>query len=265
MTHFVGIQRDISQRKHLERQLLQAQKMHSIGTLAGGVAHEFNNLLAGISGYASLCMRDPVVSGHLGDYLQQIVNLSERAANLTRQLLTFARTPRLVRRPLPMEPLLRGAADLVTRTLQLQVQLNLHPNAADGSPLIVEADAGQIQQALVNLSLNAREALVEPAPIAFGLRHVVLNGTKAAFPENLPAGDYVLVEVVDTGCGMTPEVLNQALDPFYTTKDVGRGSGLGLPMVFGIVHAHQGSLAIDSTPGKGTTIAMYFPRASGHP
>lgn len=259
MTHFVGIQRDITQRKHLERQLTQAQKMHSIGTLAGGVAHEFNNLLAGISGYATLCSRDETIAGTVGDHLQQIITLSERAANLTRQLLTFARTPRLSRRPTPMETLLRNTADFVARTLLLQVNLNLHPNTNNGTPLMVEVDTSQIQQALVNLSLNAREALIDPEPITFGLRHEVLAGPKAAFPESIPAGDYALVQVVDTGCGMSPEVLSQALDPFYTTKDVGRGTGLGLPVAFGIVHAHQGYLSIDSTPGQGTTVSLYLP------
>jgi HAD superfamily hydrolase (TIGR01509 family) len=288
LTHFVGIQRDITERKHLERQLLQAQKMQSVGTLAGGVAHEFNNLLAGINGYAALGLREPGLTEPLRQFLQYVVNLSERAAGLTRQLLTFARKPTLTRQPTGMPELVRATADLVIRTLHIEVGVEVEQ---DGPLLMVEADANQLQQALVNLALNARDASVDPAsssarhepsvvgthspvrstpypilgsgtgsPIVFRLRRVLLAWELDAFPQNVPPGDYVLLEVVDNGCGMSPEVLGQALDPFFTTKDVGKGTGLGLPMVFGIVQGHQGHLAIDTKPGRGTCVGMYLPR-----
>ncbi|HZT82398.1 MAG TPA: response regulator [Gemmataceae bacterium] len=282
LTHFVGIQRDVTERKQLERQLLQAQKMQSVGTLAGGVAHEFNNLLAGINGYAALSLREPGVGGTLREFLQHIVDLSERAAALTRQLLTFARKPALTRQPTAIADLLRNTAELVSRTLRVEVALDLG-EADDGQPLIVEADANQLQQAVVNLALNARDALQgagreargaqagdgaaargpRPAPegIQFRLRHAEVEAEVPAFPQNVPPGDYVLVEVSDRGSGMAPEVLSQALDPFFTTKEVGKGTGLGLPMVFGIVQGHQGHLAIDSEPGRGTTVGLYLPRA----
>jgi PAS domain S-box-containing protein len=274
MTHFVGIQRDVSDRKRLERQLMQAQKMQSVGTLAGGVAHEFNNLLAGINGYASLGLREPGVAGTLREFLQRIVELSERAAGLTRQLLTFARKPALARQPLRLDELVRSTAELVGRTAHLAVHLDLEETGPDGGPLLVEADSNQLQQALVNLALNARDALRHRrdkvdggsdgagAPLSFlvRLRHALLTSERHAFPQNIPPGDYVLVEVIDEGCGMTTEVLSQAIDPFFTTKDVGQGTGLGLPMVFGIVQGHQGFLAIDSIPGEGTTVGLYLPR-----
>src|SRR5262249_1394768 len=146
MTHFVGIQRDVSDRKRLERQLMQAQKMQSVGTLAGGVAHEFNNLLAGINGYASLGLREPGVGGTLREFLQRIVELPEGAAGLTRQLLTFARKPALARQPLRLDELVRATAELVGRTAHLAVHLDLEETGPDGGPLLVEADSNQLQQ-----------------------------------------------------------------------------------------------------------------------
>jgi PAS domain S-box-containing protein len=269
LRHSVIILRDVGERKHLERQLLQAQKMQSVGTLAGGVAHEFNNLLAGINGYAALALREPGLGGNVREFLVNIVTLSERAAILTRQLLTFARKPPLTRRPTPPAELLQATRELVSRTMRQEVVVEAQEKAADGTPLLVEADANQLQQALVNLALNAHDAVVqrertEPgsrkAPVVFRLRHEVLTTLRPGFPQNVPPGDYAVLEVIDQGCGMTEKVLGQALDPFFTTKDVGQGTGLGLPMVFGIVQAHQGFLAIDSAPNRGTCVALYLPR-----
>jgi signal transduction histidine kinase len=260
VTHFVAIQRDITERKQLERQLSQAQKLQSIGTLASGVAHEFNNLLAGITGYASLALEEAPSVGPSKEFLQQVLNLSERAATLTRQLLAFARKPPLSRRPTSMEQMIRTTADFVSRTLRRPVSLEVEPSAANGRGTVAEVDAGQLQQALVNLALNARDAMPATTPITFRLRHSPVDQTLPGFPDAVPPGDYVVLEVADTGGGMTPEVLNQALDPFFTTKDVGQGTGLGLPVVFGIVHAHQGFLTIETAPSQGTRVAIYLPR-----
>jgi PAS domain S-box-containing protein len=291
LTHFVGIQRDIAEHKRLEQQLIQAQKMQSVGTLAGGIAHEFNNLLAGISGYASLGLREPGLTPTLREFMQNVVDLSERAATLTRQLLAFARKPALVRQRIEIVDLLRATAELVARTLHVEVALDL-PASGNGAenkdaPLLVEADANQWQQALVNLALNARDATLRDrsqesadassptrhqtpnskhhSGITFRLRPVLLESERVAFPQHVPPGDYVLVQVQDEGEGMTAEVLTQALDPFFTTKEVGQGTGLGLPMVFGIVQGHQGFLTIDSAPGKGTCVGLYLPRLLDRP
>jgi len=288
LTHFVGIQRDITEQKQLERQLLQAQKMHSVGTLAGGVAHEFNNLLAGINGYASLGLREPGLTPTLREFLQYVVSLSERAAILTRQLLAFARKPALSRQRTLIPDLIQATAELVRRTLHQEVILEMQTMAHDGGPLLVEADANQLQQALINLALNARDAIrdrlageagdtstpVADAPgsplgaeaagsqdaITFRISQVQLSVERLGFPQKVPPGDYVILEVADRGCGMTPEVFNQALDPFFTTKEVGQGTGLGLPMVFGIVQGHHGFLNMESLPGQGTRMALYLPR-----
>lgn len=260
LTHFVGIQRDITERKLLERQLLQAQKMQSVGTLAGGVAHEFNNLLAGISGYAALALREPTLAEPARLFVNHVVELSERAAVLTRQMLAYARKPTLVRQPARIDTLVRNTADLVTHTLHAEVATDFQLPGGDGAPLFVQADANQLQQALVNLALNARDASTKPLPIVFRLRQAVVPVELAAFPEPVPAGDYVVLEVIDQGCGMPPDVLSQALDPFFTTKGVGQGTGLGLPMVLGIVHGHHGFLTIDTEPGRGTCVSLHLPR-----
>jgi two-component system cell cycle sensor histidine kinase/response regulator CckA len=261
-SHFIGILRDISERKHLERQLIQAHKIQSVGTLASGVAHEFNNLLAGISGYASLGLEEPDVPEALQEFLENIVQLSERAANLTRQLLAFARKPLLARRPMPMDDLLRATADFVMQTLRTPVTLEIEAQPAGAPAPLVDADFGQLQQALVNLALNARDAQGEKATMTFRLRSARLEVQQPAFPEGVPPGDWLVLEVADPGAGMSPEVLNQALDPFFTTKEVGRGTGLGLPVVFGIVRGHQGFLTINSAPGKGTCVSLYLPRVT---
>ncbi|MCI0683982.1 MAG: response regulator [Gemmataceae bacterium] len=259
LTHFVGIYRDMTERKHIERQLFQAQKMQSVGTLAGGVAHEFNNLLAGIQGYASLGLREKDTKEAVRRFLELIVQLSERAANLTRQLLAFARKPALSRQPTSMASLLTSTADLVRHSLNIEVTVAIDP-ADEG--LVALADANQLQQVLVNLSLNARDAAGPGAakPLEFRLRHCRLTGDLAAFPQNVPAGDYVVFEVKDYGVGMPADVLAQALDPFFTTKDVGQGTGLGLPVAFGIVHGHQGQLTLQSDVGHGTCASIFLPR-----
>jgi two-component system, cell cycle sensor histidine kinase and response regulator CckA len=261
LTHFVGIYRDITDRKQLERQLLQAQKMQSVGTLAGGVAHEFNNLLAGIQGYASLGLREPSLPPSVKEFLQYIVDLSDRAANLTRQLLAFARKPALRPQPTLMARLLNTTADLVRHSLHLEVEVEIEENERESSqPTRALADANQLQQVLINLALNARDASTRPQPIYFRMRRAVLTADFPAFPESVPPGDYVVLEVVDRGKGMTAEVLNQALFPFFTTKEIGKGTGLGLSVASGIVHGHKGWLTIASVPDEGTTVGLYLPR-----
>ena len=281
LTHLVGILRDVSERKQLERQLMQAQKMQSVGTLAGGVAHEFNNLLAGISGYASLALRALELPGEVHEFLDNIVALSERAARLTRQLLTYARKSELVRaadlhgRPSD-DHRGTGAADPVPGSGSGGPRREQRWSGAGGHCRYQPTPAGPGQpdpQCPDAVSASERKAAPQAKPgaepisppgpaILFRVRHAVLTAEQATFPQNIPPGDYVVLEIVDRGCGMAGEVLNQAIDPFFTTKEVGQGTGLGLPMVFGIVQGHQGYLAIQSTPGQGTCVSLYLPRLS---
>ena len=262
MTHFVGIYRDLGERKLMERQLFQAQKMQSVGTLAGGVAHEFNNLLAGIQGYASLGLREAGLSAQVREFFEFIVQLSDRAANLTRQLLAFARKPALSRQPADIARLLTGTIDLARRSLNIDVELDLQAPPNPERPWMALADANQLQQVLINLCVNARDALARrpAAPVVVRLRHELLGTEQRAFPQNIPPGDYVVITVLDRGCGMPPDVLAQAIDPFFTTKEVGQGTGLGLPVAFGIITGHQGFLTIDSQVNQGTRICLYLPR-----
>lgn len=280
LTHFVGIQRDITEHKQLERQVLQMQKMQSIGTLAGGIAHEFNNLMAGINGYASLGLREPDPGEPLTEFLQNILDLSERAATLTRQLLAFAHKPALVRQRTALPGLLRSSAELVRRTLHQEVLLDIAAGSDPVSEFLVEADANQLQQALINLALNARDAIRERCTsrwpgrgegprgpldaaalpsITFRLRRHRQEEELPAFPQAVPPGSYVVIDVLDEGAGMAPQVLAQSLDPFFTTKEVGQGTGLGLPLVYSIVQGHQGFLTIDSSPATGTSVSLYLP------
>src|SRR5262245_852984 len=229
LTNFVGIYRDVSERKLMERQLFQAQKMQSVGTLAGGVAHEFNNLLAGIQGYASLGLRERGLTGEIRDFFSFIVQLSERAANLTRQLLAFARKPPLSREPTSISRLLHATAELVEQTLKVEIEVEIEGEEDQFTTL---ADHNQLQQVLVNLALNARDAQAKTTPVAFRLEARRLDGELIAFPEIVPPGDHLIIEVADQGRGMPPEILAQCLDPFFTTKDIGQGTGLGLPVAF---------------------------------
>src|SRR5262249_54467960 len=239
------------------------EKMQSVGTLAGGVAHEFNNLLAGIQGYAALGLREVGLTPTAREFFQFIIQLTDRAANLTRQLLAFARKPALSRQPTHVEKLLRGTADLVRHTLQVEAVVEVEAQPEGAEPLAALADANQLQQVLINLALNARDASPPPAQVIFRIRRAVLTTERRAFPETLPPRDSAVLEVEDHGEGMPPEVLEQALDPFFTTKDVGQGTGLGLPVAFGIVHGHQGYLTIDTVPGEGTRVGLYLPRLVG--
>jgi two-component system cell cycle sensor histidine kinase/response regulator CckA len=261
LTHFVGIYRDNSDHRHMQRQLFQAQKMQSVGTLAGGVAHEFNNLLAGIQGYATLSIREPGVPDTVREFLEQIVHLSERAADLTRQLLAFARKPALFRKPTSLARLLRSTSDLVQRSLNIEADVSIAPGDEE-SAWVALADANQLQQVLVNLCLNARDAMTaaEAKPLKLRLRAADLLGELSAFPQNVPPGRYLIFDIEDRGTGMTPEVLAQCMDPFYTTKEVGQGTGLGLPVAFGIINGHQGHITIDSQADVGTCISLYRPR-----
>ncbi|HEV8061670.1 MAG TPA: PAS domain S-box protein [Gemmataceae bacterium] len=257
LTHCVAIERDITSRRAIESRLLQAQKIQSLGTLAGGVAHEFNNLLTGIMGYAGLALTQADDQHARKDFLKEIVGLAERAANLTRQMLAYARKSPMNRRPVSVTNLINQTMEFVGSTLHQAVVVE----GIDGaSSLRVEADASQIEQVLVNLILNAHDASAGEEPVNVAVREVAVSASKDGFPDNIAPGDYVHVEVRDRGQGMSAEVLSQALDPFFTTRPVGKGTGMGLSVAMGIVRNHFGFLTIDSEEGLGTSVGIYLPR-----
>jgi PAS domain S-box-containing protein len=259
LTHCVVIERDITSRRMMESRLLQAQKMQSLGTLAGGIAHEFNNLLTGIMGFAGLAQDAGLTQQCRKDYLQEILILAERASELTRQMLVYARQSPANRRSISVVKLVKQAADLIERSLRQPVVIEC---ADAAEQLQIDADANQMEQALFNLLLNARDALGNGDSIIVRMRKEDLAASKAGFPDNVPPGGYIHIEVRDTGHGMPAEVLSRALDPFFTTRSVGKGTGMGLSVVMGIIRNHHGFMTIESRVGDGTSVGVYLPRLS---
>jgi len=246
------------ERRDLEEQLRQAQKLESLGLLAGGVAHDFNNLLTGILGNASLIAEIWSPPDDVRMLLDEVVRASERAADLTRQLLAYAGKGRFVLEPVDLSELVREIIGLVHVSIAKKVRVELA--LAEGLPAI-EADANQIRQLAMNLVLNAAEA-VGDAPgrvsIATGVRSFDAPRSRRTIPgAGLPPGDYVYLEVEDTGCGMDDDVRKQIFEPFFTTKFTGRG--LGLAAALGIVRGHDGDLDVESAPGKGSRFEVLFP------
>lgn len=250
-----GIIQDITDRKLLESQLLQAKKLEAIGTLAGGVAHDFNNILMGIQGYASIMMLELGDTRH-PDYerLKCIEEQVKSASNLTRQLLGFARAGGYEVKPGDMNEVLRESSAMFHRTKK---ELTIH-GKYEKDLWTVEIDRGQIEQVLLNLYVNAWHAMPAGGELYLETANVVLDGNYAAL-HDIPRGNYVRVSVADTGMGMEEETMKRIFDPFFTTKEMGRGTGLGLAMVYGIMKGHKGIVDVRSKPGQGTTFTLYFP------
>jgi len=249
--------RDITTQRRLEEQLRQSQKMEAIGQLAGGVAHDFNNILTVIHGHASL-----LLSSELNDSAarsaQQITQAAERAAALTRQLLTFSRRQLIQPRKLDMNRIVSNMTDLLGRLLGEDVSLQLNYCS---SPAMVEADAGMMEQVLLNLSVNARDAMPKGGKLAVRISITDINEAHVQKHPEAREGRFVCVSNTDTGCGIALENLQRIFEPFFTTKEVGKGTGLGLATVYGIVKQHQGWIEVESAIGQGTTFRIYIPFA----
>jgi PAS domain S-box-containing protein len=254
---------DISDRKKMEAagrqlnaQLQQAQKMEAIGILAGGVAHDFNNLLQAISGYTQLLLMNKPADHPDVDMLNAIEKASGRAASLTQQLLAFSRRVDSRLQPTSLNTLIRLVKKILDRTLpkMIHIRLALAENLAE-----IAADDVQIEQVLMNLALNARQAMPEGGQLTFATRNVFIDHAGCAAHPDLKTGEYVRLSVTDTGSGMDDKVRQHIFEPFYSTRGVGEGSGLGLSMVYGIVKNHGGSIECTSDAGRGTEFNMYFP------
>ncbi len=249
-------------RAAIERKLLETQKLESLGVLAGGIAHDFNNLLTGILGNASLMLHDLPAVSPLRDQAEQIEAVAVRAADLCKQMLAYSGKGRFVLQRLDLNDLVEETARLlrVSISKKATMRFRLRPTLP-----AVEADATQLRQVVMNLVINASEALgdaVGEIDITSGVMHADCDTFAAAvLAPDLPEGDYVFVQVADTGCGMAPDVKARIFDPFYTTKFTGRG--LGLAAVLGIVRGHGGALRVDSEPGCGTTFRVLLPYADG--
>ncbi len=244
-----------AERHEMEHRMLGAQKMESLGQLAGGVAHDFNNLLTVILGNTSEGLADGSLPPENRARLEEIRDAAERAAELTRQLLAFARKQPAELRPVDLSALVKESADLLRRTLgeRIRVEVTECPGAW------VEADANQMEQVLLNLATNARDAMPRGGTLRISVRCVELD-EQAATAVGLRPGPHVELSVRDTGEGMTEELKDRIFEPFFTTKEVGKGTGLGLAMVDGIVRQNAGAVSVETAPGEGTEFRILLPR-----
>jgi two-component system, cell cycle sensor histidine kinase and response regulator CckA len=244
----LGVTRDVTARRRLEEQLRHANKMEAIGRLAGGIAHDFNNLLMAIMGYGESIH---VAGGDTADEAREILRAADRAADLVRQLLAFSRRQILETTVLDLNAIVRDAERMIARTIGDDIDV-MTVLAGDVRP--VRADAGQLQQVLLNLAVNARDAMPGGGVLSFETRNVELQENGQA-----PGGSYVQLTVTDTGEGMTADVRPQIFDPFFTTKPAGQGTGLGLATVYGIVEQSGGHITVYSEPGLGTSFKIFLP------
>jgi len=239
--------RDVTEEELVQAQLLQAQKMESVGRLAGGVAHDFNNILQAILAHADMALGDPGDVSQLEEHLREIRTAAERAANLTRQLLTFSRREELHPKVLDLNELTAGLLKMIRRVIGEDIEVVFEPGA--GEPAVV-ADPGQLEQVLLNLAVNARDAMP--------------GGGRLAISTSIEP-PHVALRVADTGCGMNEETRERIFEPFFTTKEREQGTGLGLATVYGIVRRHNGTIEVESEPGRGATFTVLLPVSANAP
>jgi two-component system cell cycle sensor histidine kinase/response regulator CckA len=247
---------DITERKQLEAQLRQMQKMEAIGQLAAGICHDFNNLLTPMGGFADLLLWKAPEGSKEQRYLHQIKVAAQRAAALTGQLLLFTRQARGERHPVQLNKVVEETRHLLERSIPKEITIELD---LESELWAVEADSSQMSQVLMNLCVNARDAMPEGGSLTLETRNVTLDEEYARLVLEARPGRYVRLSVSDTGCGMSLEVQARLFEPFFTTKGMGEGTGLGLAMVYGIVKGHEGFIQVYSEEGRGSTFHVYLP------
>jgi PAS domain S-box-containing protein len=262
---FIGVLRDITKRVALEDQLRHAQKLEAVGQLTGGIAHDFNNLLAIVQGNLSLLQMDLDDTGDFNkseaiNLCAEALEASLRGAELTKGLLAYSRKQKLNPKQFDANEAVEGMEGLLRRTIGEGIDLKI---ATKEGGWQVMADRPQLESAVLNMAVNARDALNHEGMLTLETSDVTLDEAYAASHEEVRAGDYVLIAVSDNGPGMSEDVLARALEPFFTTKEVGEGSGLGLSMIYGFAKQSEGHLSIYSEPGVGTTVKLYLPRSGG--
>lgn len=245
-----------AEKEHLAEELRHAQKMEAIGTLAGGVAHDFNNILTAIVGFGTLLQRSLKQDNPYQVYVDQILNAAERATNLVKRLLAFGRKQVINPRPTDLNEIIKSIEKLLARLISedIDFEINLF-----GAPLVCHVDSGQIDQILMNLVTNARDAMPDGGTLRITTDCVALDEQFFGQLERGKRGNYAIITVTDTGMGMDEETKDRVFDPFFTTKEVGKGTGLGLSMVYGIVKQHEGFVTVNSEHGKGTIFTIYLP------
>jgi signal transduction histidine kinase len=258
LTHFVGIQVDVTETRNTREQLRQSQKMDAIGRLAGGLAHDFNNLLAVIDSFAEMLLENHVDSEPARSFVQQIQSTSVLGANLTQQLLAFGRRQTRSPEALDFNVVVRETIQMLRRLLgnEIDLELSLAPDLK-----WVFADRSQMTQLLINLTINARDAMSGRGQLSVRTESVIITTPHLVYGYRLEPGEYAYLEVTDTGCGMTADILDQIFEPLFTTKPIGQGTGLGLSTVYGIITQSGGGIEVDSSVGTGTTFGIYLPIA----
>ena len=260
VVNYVAVKRDVTHELQLQAQYLQSQKMEAFGQLAGGVAHDFNNMLAVIMMQADLLKTDGNLTPTQSEIARDIGMAAERAANLTRQLLLFSRKQTVMLRDLDLNESVNNTAKMLRRTLGEDIQLQFKFVMQS---LFIHADAGMMDQVLLNLAVNARDAMPKGGQLAIETSAVDFDESVAAHSAQARPGSFVCLSVSDTGSGIPAEILPNIFEPFFTTKEVGKGTGLGLATVFGIVQQHHGWINVYSEVGRGTTFRIYLPRLTG--
>jgi PAS domain S-box-containing protein len=256
VSHFLSIQEDITERRNLEQQLRHAQKMESVGQLAGGVAHDFNNIMTVIQGHTSLLLAEPDLKPEAAESLAQIAASVKRASDVTRQLLTFSRKQLMEPELLDLNEVLAGLARSLGRLLGETVTLDF----TYGPDLpAVWGDVSMIEQIVMNLAVNARDAMPKGGRLGISTQAAEIDAPYAERTPEARPGNHICLAVEDTGCGMDEATLQRIFEPFFTTKDVGKGTGLGLATVYGIVKQHDGWVQVQSEVGRGTTFRVFFP------
>ena len=258
ITHFVSIQRDMTARKRLEEQLIQSQKLEGVGKLAGGVAHEFNNIMTVVIGHCELLLNDLPTQDPLFKSAEAIRKAADRVATLTRQLLAYGRRQLLRPGRIDLNQTLGHMEGMFRHLLGSNVEILIRP-AADLH--MVHADVGQLEQVIMNMVLNAHDAMPNGGELTLETGNVTIGEETPDLYSECKPGDYVMLAITDTGTGMSPEVKARVFEPFFSTKDVGKGTGLGLATCYGIVKQSGGHILVDSEPGRGTTFKVYLPEA----
>ncbi|MBK1842557.1 response regulator [Azospirillum sp. YIM B02556] len=262
-TELFGTILDVTETRQAQHQLAHAQKMEMVGQLTGGIAHDFNNMLMVVIGSLERLVPGLADDPKAARRAEMALQAALRCSDMTRRLLTFARRQQLHPEPVDLGALVAGMGELMERTLGGGVAIAIEAQPADGEPLWTAAvDRSQAESALLNLVINARDAMPGGGTLRIRTGNTRFAEPVTAHGMSVPAGDYILLSVSDSGCGMAPEVLDRAFEPFFTTKEAGKGTGLGLAMIHGFVKQSGGAIGIDSTPGSGTTFRLYLPRAA---
>lgn len=262
ITHFVAIKQDITEKKKLESQYRHAQKMEAVGRLAGGMAHDFNNILSIINGFADLSLDDLQDIRTTATHLQNIKAAVTRAASLTKQLLAFSRQQVVLPKVVCLNDVVSNLTDMIKAAIGDDVSMSFQAMPALGA---IEADVGQLEQIVMNLVVNARDAMPDGGEITIKTRNVEVDSVYQGNYEPIRPGAYAMLSISDSGCGMDQTTRARIFEPFFTTKPVGKGTGLGLSTVYGIVKQSDGYIWVYSEPNQGTTFKMFFPTVNKIP